>query len=127
MWSTRPPAPLPRPEELWATFAQLCESPTSTIEYLQWSRIYPRWMVTEVPTFDSADAQAHQRFINLIDVLVEVEADVSVSFVSGHSLATFRDSSSARREAVTVLCRGGRGTKGSFMSHPTSVAPSSYF
>ncbi|PYE15969.1 cell division protein ZapE [Williamsia limnetica] len=76
-----------RPGRLSATFAQLCAAPVSAIEYLEWARTYERWVISEIPRFDDMDPEAQQRFINLVDILVEI--DVRVSFVSPHSLPEF--------------------------------------
>ncbi|WP_136709548.1 cell division protein ZapE [Agromyces sp. H66] len=123
MWITSPPSDAPGEDEatilsvrgrdfqvlaarsdgLWITFAQLCQSPTSTIEYLEWARSYPRWTVTRVPAFEDVDAEAQQRFINLVDVLVD--ADVGVTFVSDHDLATFLSGASSRPDAFRMASR----------------------
>ncbi|MGM7670321.1 cell division protein ZapE [Microbacterium sp. A93] len=92
-----------RPDALWATFAQLCEAPIATIEYLEWARVYPRWVVTEVPTFAAIGAPAQQRFINMIDVLAD--ADVPVTFVSPHTRDAFLAGTSARPDAFRMVSR----------------------
>ncbi|MFW0795083.1 cell division protein ZapE [Gordonia sp. CPCC 205515] len=84
-----------RPGQLVATFAQLCESPVSAIEYLQWARTYRHWVISEIPRFDDAHPEAQQRFINLVDILVET--DVCVSFVSPHRLTEFLSSATNGR------------------------------
>ncbi|WP_232528951.1 cell division protein ZapE [Mycetocola zhujimingii] len=123
VWARESPTPEPRPEEatnlavrgrqfpvlaarpgeLRATFAQLCGSPTSTIEYLAWARSFPRWVINDVPNFDDADAEAQQRFINLIDILVD--ADVCATFVSSHSLSSFLSIASRRPDAFRMASR----------------------
>lgn len=122
-WMTSPPAMLPqpaetiavsvrdrqfavlaaRPGELWVTFDQLCGSPTSTIEYREWSRVFPRWVIIDIPEFEDADAQAQQRFINVIDVLVD--DDVSVDFISEHPLTSFLAGASQRPDAFRMASR----------------------
>ena len=92
-----------RPGELRATFPQLCGSPTSTIEYLAWARSFPRWVVYGVPNFEDADADAQQRFINLIDVLVDI--DVCATFVSSQSLTSFLRNASHRPDAFRMASR----------------------
>ena len=80
---------------LQASFAHLCDAPVSTIEYLTWARMYPRWTITDVPTFDVADEDAQQRFINLVDILVD--EDIAVTFTSPHSLPDFCAAATASR------------------------------
>lgn len=122
-WTTKAPTPHPplseattievrgrhfqvlanRADALWATFAQLCEAPVATIEYLEWSRTHPRWVVTEIPTFATAEAPAQQRFINMIDVLAD--ADVPVNFVSPHALTEFLAGTTKRPDAFRMASR----------------------
>lgn len=89
--------------ELRATFDQLCTALTSTIEYREWAGTFPRWVITDIPAFERADPQAQQRFINLVDVLVD--ADVPVDFVSQHPLTTFLASASERPDAFRMASR----------------------
>lgn len=58
-------------DELVVTFAQLCEVPTSTIEYLDWAARFSRWTVRDVPAFTEIAPPARQRFVNVVDVLVD--------------------------------------------------------
>lgn len=89
--------------ELVATFDQLCRASTSTIEYLAWAREFPKWLITAVPPFADAGREAQQRFINLIDVLVD--ADVTASFTSTVSLPSFLASASSRPDAFRMASR----------------------
>ncbi|WP_261163912.1 cell division protein ZapE [Microbacterium sp. Marseille-Q6965] len=120
-WSTTPPpraAPEPKAihvrgraflvtsaegGELTATFDQLCRTPTSTAEYLEWSRQYTRWAITGIPAFGAADPQAQQRFINLVDVLVD--ADVPVRFFAAVDLDRFLADASQRPDAFRMASR----------------------
>lgn len=88
---------------LFATFAQLCETPVSTIEYLEWSRRFDHWTITDIPLFRNADPEAQQRFINMVDILVD--ADVRATFVSRNSLSEFIDSASLRPDAFRMASR----------------------
>ncbi|WP_221584978.1 AFG1/ZapE family ATPase [Microbacterium sp. G2-8] len=90
-------------DELWITFAQLCEQPTSTIEYLEWARAHARWTVLDVPPFDEVPLPAQQRFLNAVDVLVD--ADVPTTFVSPTTLDEFGRSARARPDADRLLSR----------------------
>ena len=89
--------------ELTATFDQLCRTPTSTLEYLQWARNFSRWTVTDVPQFTSADPEAQQRFINLVDILVD--ANVPVDFFAAVDLDGFLDDASVRPDAFRMASR----------------------
>lgn len=122
-WTETPPGPMPtadeatashvrgrvfpvlaiREEELWISFHQLCERPTSTIEYLEWAREHPRWVVTDVPAFADADAQAQQRFINVVDVLADV--GIPTTFVSEHTLPEFLAGTTTRPDAFRMVSR----------------------
>jgi cell division protein ZapE len=92
-----------RDDELRISFAQLCEIPTSTIEYLEWARTFARWVITDVPAFADADPQAQQRLINVIDVLVD--ADIPTTFVSAVDLDTFLAGTTKRPDAFRMASR----------------------
>lgn len=64
--------------ELTATFAQLCEAPLSTIEYLAWAEQFAQWVLLDVPPGETVDAQAFQRFAHVIDVLTEADVQLTV-------------------------------------------------
>ena len=89
--------------EMVATFGQLCSAAVSTIEYLHWARTFTRWTITDIPSFGAADAEAQQRFINLIDVLVD--ADVPVRFASAVDLPGFLADASQRPDAFRMASR----------------------
>lgn len=89
--------------ELIATFDQLCSTAISTIEYLHWAKTYSRWLITDIPSFDAVDEQAQQRFINLIDVLVD--AEIPACFSSIVSLQCFVEASSGRPDAFRMASR----------------------
>ncbi|MFB8385892.1 AFG1/ZapE family ATPase [Microbacterium sp. NPDC055910] len=88
-----------RDGELVATFDQLCSAATSTIEHLHWSRTFRRWTITGIPPLADADPEAQQRFISLIDVLVD--ADVPVAFSSPVDLPGFLTNAAARPDAFS--------------------------
>lgn len=90
-------------DEMVATFDQLCSAATSTVEYLHWAQAFPRWVITEIPSFGAVDAEAQQRFINLIDVLVD--ADVPVRFSSTVDLPGFISAASKRPDAFRMTSR----------------------
>lgn len=92
-----------RGRELWITFDQLCSAPTSSIEYLQWVQRFDHWVVLDVPAFDTADPEAQQRLINVIDILCD--ADVKTTIVSSASASEFREDSKNRPDAFRMLSR----------------------
>lgn len=92
-----------RGRELVATFAQLCSTATSTVEHLHWARNFSRWAVTDIPPFGTVDAEAQQRFITLVDVLVD--ADRPVRFSSTVDLPDFIEAASARPDAFRMTSR----------------------
>lgn len=55
--------------ELWISFDELCERPTSAADYLEWAERWQRWTVDGVPRLTTCTPQARQRFLNLVDVL----------------------------------------------------------
>lgn len=90
-------------DALWITFAQLCDQPTSTIEYLDWARRFPAWVVLDVPAFDETPLAAQQRFLAAVDVLVDEQ--VPTTFVSPASLDEFAAAAGARPDAPRLLSR----------------------
>jgi cell division protein ZapE len=89
--------------ELAATFDQMCAAARSTVEYLHWARTFSRWTITDIPPLEAVDPEAQQRFINLVDVLVD--ADVQTHFRSTVDLAGFIASSSNRPDAFRMTSR----------------------
>lgn len=88
---------------LTATFDQLCRTPTSTVEYLQWTRDFTRWSISDVPPFSAVDPDAQQRFINLVDVLVD--ANVPVSFSAAVDLDEFLAGAAERPDSFRMASR----------------------
>lgn len=89
--------------ELVATFDQLCSAATSAVEYLEWARAFSHWVITDIPSFGAVDAEAQQRFINVVDVLVD--ADIPVRFSSTVDLHTFLADASKRPDAFRMASR----------------------
>ncbi|WP_291046652.1 cell division protein ZapE [Herbiconiux sp.] len=82
------PVDAARPGELWVSFAELCEHPLSTMEYIDWSRRFgDRWVITAVPTFSQASRSGRLRFLAAIDVLAD--ADIPTYLVTDASPAAF--------------------------------------
>ncbi|MFB2582504.1 cell division protein ZapE [Herbiconiux sp. P15] len=60
--------------ELWVSFAELCDRPLSTMEYLDWAgRFGERWVITGLPSFSRSPRSAQRRFLMAIDVLCDSE------------------------------------------------------
>ena len=97
------PVTAARADELWVTFVDLAGRPTSTLEYLDWSVRFRRWVVTDVPLLTVVDREAQQRFIAVVDVLVD--ADVELVVTSPHALGTFRTALPDRPDAFRTASR----------------------
>jgi cell division protein ZapE len=91
------------PDGLHVTFDQLCVAPTSTVEFLAWAARFPRWTISAVPLLDQVDAEAQQRFVDVVDVLVD--AGVPTDFVADVPLAEFLDSMGDRPDAFRTASR----------------------
>lgn len=59
------------PGVIWFTFAELCESARAQMDYLELSKHYPVFIVSEIPVMSAADAAAARRFTWLVDVLYD--------------------------------------------------------
>ncbi|MGN6239422.1 MAG: cell division protein ZapE [Cellulosimicrobium cellulans] len=92
-----------REGELWVTFGDLAGRPTSTLEYLDWAARFRRWVVTDVPLLTDVDREAQQRFIAVVDVLVD--ADVELVVTSHHALDAFRTTMPDRPDAFRTASR----------------------
>lgn len=90
-------------DEIVATFSQLCLAAISTVEYLHWAQTFSRWVITDIPPFGTVEPEAQQRFINLIDVLVDSE--VPVRFSSAVDLPEFIAAASKRPDAFRMTSR----------------------
>ncbi|TAE81588.1 MAG: AFG1 family ATPase [Alphaproteobacteria bacterium] len=55
----------------WCSFAQLCEAPMSSLDYLQLVRVLRVLFLTDIPILTPEQRNASIRFITLIDVLYE--------------------------------------------------------
>ncbi|KOV79667.1 hypothetical protein ADL03_36475 [Nocardia sp. NRRL S-836] len=70
---------------IWFDFGDLCEKPTSTADHLALADRYDEWTVVDVPRLETRDREAQQRFANVVDVLVD--RDARLTLVSEHPLA----------------------------------------
>ena len=92
-----------RNNQLWVSFAQLCDSPLSTIEYLYWARAFSDWVITDIPLFDEASREAQQRFINVIDILTDT--DTPTTFIATHTVEDFLATNTTRPDAFRMASR----------------------
>ncbi|MCX7521247.1 cell division protein ZapE [Microbacterium sp. STN6] len=63
---------------VWFTFDELLEESTAVSDYLTLSARYRSWVLDEVPDFARTSAGARQRFVNLIDVLCDLDIELTV-------------------------------------------------
>ncbi|MGU3291364.1 cell division protein ZapE [Williamsia sp. M5A3_1d] len=82
-------------DHLTITFEQICGSPLSTIEYVHWAKTFQRWTILDIPRFGAMGSESQQRFINLIDILVD--RDVRTTFCSVHTIDEFLTSAVTMR------------------------------
>lgn len=92
-----------REGELWVSFGQLCEAPTSRAEYLAWARRFERWFITDVPDFADVGREAQQRFISVLDILSD--ADIPVFLFSARDRQAFCTSAGTRPDAFRMVSR----------------------
>jgi cell division protein ZapE len=93
-----------RPGELWVSFAELCEHPLSTMEYIDWSRRFSeRWAITAVPTFSRASRSGRLRFLAAIDVLAD--ADIPTYLVTDADPVAFLAEVSSLPTAARLASR----------------------
>jgi cell division protein ZapE len=92
-----------REGELWVTFDDLAGRPTSTLEYLDWAARFRRWVVTDVPLLTDVDREAQQRFIAVVDVLVDTDVELVVT--SRHARDAFRTTMPDRPDAFRTASR----------------------
>lgn len=59
-------------------FAELMVADTSVSDLLVWADRYPTWIVQDVPALAEANPRAQQRFVNLVDVLVDRDRTLHV-------------------------------------------------
>ncbi|GAA4379002.1 cell division protein ZapE [Paeniglutamicibacter cryotolerans] len=55
----------------WASFEELCEGPTATLDYLAMVEDYTHWVIDGVPAGDAMSPFGLRRFGNVIDVLYD--------------------------------------------------------
>ncbi|WEF30435.1 cell division protein ZapE [Klebsiella aerogenes] len=60
------------------TFDQLCQAPTSVMDYLTLCEQHRNWLVEGVPALGAVSPAAQQRFINVVDVLYEKQCRLTL-------------------------------------------------
>lgn len=63
----------------WFEFAALCETPRSSVDYLEIARAYHAVIISDVPQLSEAKDDAAQRFIHLIDALYDHSVKTIIS------------------------------------------------
>ncbi|WP_439028856.1 cell division protein ZapE [Gordonia terrae] len=97
------PALAVRDDQLWISFAQLCDSPLSTVEYLSWVDAFRSWVITDIPLFNDASREAQQRFINVIDILTDT--DTPTTFIATHAVDDFLATETTRPDTFRMASR----------------------
>lgn len=72
-----------RGTEIWFDFTDLLEAPSITSDFMEVADQYSSWVVINVPLLSHTDSAAQQRFVTLIDVLVE--RDIPLTIISSHT------------------------------------------
>jgi cell division protein ZapE len=103
----------------WFDFAELCEGPRSTDDYIEIAREFQIVMVGGIPVFDANNEDAARRFVNLVDelydrqvTLVCTAAAVPVALYSGRRLAGAFERTASRlieMQSAEYLARAHRG------------------
>ena len=61
---------------VWFGFAELCEGPRSTADYIELAREFHTLLLSGVPCFDRDNEDAARRFVNLIDELYDRQVNL---------------------------------------------------
>ncbi len=64
---------------VWCSFAELCESPRSSSDYIELSRRFNTLMLSDIPVLEDGMNDPARRFINLIDELYDRNVNLMVS------------------------------------------------
>lgn len=104
---------------VWFDFAELCDGPRSTADYIEIAREFQIVLLGGVPCFDALNEDAARRFVDLIDelydrqvTLVCTAAAEPVALYSGHRLAGAFERTASRlieMRSAEYLARAHRG------------------
>ncbi|MFT4233313.1 MAG: cell division protein ZapE [Leucobacter sp.] len=64
--------------EIWFDFSELLESTSIAEDYLDLAATFDSWVLTGVPPLSRASREARQRFVSLLDVLVDADLPLTV-------------------------------------------------
>ncbi|MGO1543528.1 MAG: cell division protein ZapE [Gulosibacter sp.] len=67
-----------RGREIWFDFASLVAAHSYTEDFLNIAERYDSWVLTDVPALSKTDRASRQRFVSLIDVLVDQDCKLTV-------------------------------------------------
>ncbi len=67
----------------WFDFAELCEGPRSTVDYIEIARRYPTVIVSGVPVLTAGHENAARRFISLVDEFYDRRVKLILSAAAG--------------------------------------------
>jgi len=68
---------------IWFDFAELCEQPRSTMDYIEISRSFNTVFISGLPILEEASADAARRFINLVDEFYDRNVKLLISAAAG--------------------------------------------
>ena len=67
------------PGVAWFDFAELCNTPRSTEDYIQIATFFENILISDIPAMDSNLDDAARRFINMIDTFYDMRVNIVVS------------------------------------------------
>lgn len=70
---------------VWSSFAQLCDRPRSTDDYIELARQFHTVLISDVPVMDGNSSDMARRFINMIDEFYDRNVKVVISAEAGPS------------------------------------------
>jgi cell division protein ZapE len=69
--------------QLWFRFADLCEAPSATSDYLELAASYRHWVLSSIPALEDASPSGWKRFGNLVDVLYDQDVRLDLIGAAG--------------------------------------------
>ncbi|WP_338836638.1 cell division protein ZapE [Gordonia polyisoprenivorans] len=66
------------PDHIGVTFEEICGRPLGAADYLRLARRYRSWTVSGVPGLATTDRQSARRFVHLVDILYDREAELNI-------------------------------------------------
>ena len=65
-------------DHLGVTFGEICGRPLGAADYLRLAHRYRSWTVSGVPGLATTDRQSARRFVHLVDILYDQEAELNI-------------------------------------------------